>query len=172
MGVRRVHARADKDMRTQWTLLGLLLALASTGGCADHAGSPARASAGEGDRPAGPDGPGSPPAGAVAASPPAEACEVRTGDLYRTATAARIETVGGRPVLTLSCDGQRSIYLRVPSSVDLAGLAGQPSCARYRYVDQRRSPMPCVRPPCPDTERVLDLVDVRPAAGPAAICPP
>jgi hypothetical protein len=97
-------------------------------------------------------------------------CEERSGDLYRTLVASKVEALGTRHVLTVSCEGTHSLYLARSQKIDIAKLLGQPVCARYRYVDQPRPPMPCLRPPCPESERVLDLVEVRPAASPHAVC--
>jgi len=112
-----------------------------------------------------------------AAAPPATAsgflpaaCEERSGGLYRTLVASRIEGLGPRHVLTIACEGTHSLYLAREQAIDIAKLLGQPVCARYRYVDQPRSPMPCLRPPCPDSERVLELIEVRPAPSPQAAC--
>jgi hypothetical protein len=97
-------------------------------------------------------------------------CEQRADDLYRTLVASRIAQLGTRYVLTISCEGTHSIYLKPSQAIDFAALLGQPICARYRYVDQLRPRMPCLRPPCPETERVLDIVEVRPATSPQAGC--
>ena len=88
-------------------------------------------------------------------------CEQRADDLYRPVVAATIETLGTREVLTVTCDGTHSIYVAARSTVDPKPLLGQPVCVRYRYVDQPRPPMPCLRPPCPDRERVVDIVEAR-----------
>ena len=115
-----------------------------------------------------------PPAAGTAPAPAAgflpAACEQRSGDDYRTLVASRIEGLGPRHVLTVSCEGTHSLYLARAQAFDLAPLLGQPVCARYRYIDQPRSPMPCLRPPCPDSERVLELIEVRPAPSPHAAC--
>ena len=84
--------------------------------------------------------------------------------------ASKIEALGTRHVLTVSCEGTHSLYLARSQAIDIGRLLGRPVCARYRYVDQARPPMPCLRPPCPETERVLDLVEIRPAASPDAAC--
>lgn len=97
-------------------------------------------------------------------------CEQRVDDLYRTLVASTIEELGTRYVLTVSCDGTHSIYLKPSQAIDFAKLLGWPICPRYRYVDQLRPRMPCLRPPCPETERVLDIVEVRPATSPQAGC--
>lgn len=97
-------------------------------------------------------------------------CEQRAGDVFRTLVASKIEALGTRHVLTISCEGTHSLYLARAQEIDLAKLLGQPVCARYRYVDQPRPPMPCLRPPCPESERVLELVEVRAAASPQAGC--
>ena len=98
------------------------------------------------------------------------ACEQRSGDVYRTLVASKIEALGIRHVLTVSCEGTHSLYLARSQAIDITKLLGQPVCARYRYVDQSRPQMPCLRPPCPESERVLDLVDVRPARSSQAAC--
>ena len=88
-------------------------------------------------------------------------CEQGADDLFRPVVAATIETLGSRQVLTVTCDGTHSIYVAARSTVDPMPLIGQPVCVRYRYVDQPRPPMPCLRPPCPDRERVVDIVEAR-----------
>jgi hypothetical protein len=125
--------------------------------------------AGQGCASAGSPGAGSatPPDRATGFLPPR--CEQRTDDLYRPVVSATIEMLGARPVLTVSCDGRHSIYIKSGSAVDPA-LIGRPICVRYRYVEQPRPVMPCLRPPCPDRERVVDIVEARPASGDAG-CP-
>jgi hypothetical protein len=98
------------------------------------------------------------------------ACEQREGDLYRTLVASTIEALGTRHVLTVSCAGTHSLYLARAQALEIAPLLGQPVCVRYRYVDQPRPAMPCLRPPCPESERVLDLVEILPAASTHAAC--
>jgi protein SCO1 len=100
---------------------------------------------------------------------PAE-CEARSGELRGAVVASRIDKLGTRYVLTVSCKGTHSLYLARAQPFDVATMLGQPLCVRYRYVDEPRAPMPCLRPPCPDRERVLELAEVRPAASPEATC--
>jgi hypothetical protein len=88
-------------------------------------------------------------------------CEQRAGDLYRPVVPSTIETIGARHVLTVSCDGTHSIYIAASSTVDPTPLHGRVLCVRYRYVDQPRPLMPCLRPPCPERERVVDIVEAR-----------
>ena len=114
--------------------------------------------------------PGTAPPSATAPGFLPALCEQRSGDLYRTLVASTIEALGTRHVLTVSCEGTHSLYLARAQAIDIAKLLGQPVCARYRYVDHPRPPMPCLRPPCPESERVLELVEVRPAASPHAAC--
>ena len=118
------------------------------------------------------------PSGLPAPEPPAAsvrgllppACEARSGDVYRTLVASRIEALGARHVLTIACEGIHILYLGRAQPIDITPLLGQPICASYRYVDQPRSPMPCLRPPCPEGERVLSLVEVRSATATNAPC--
>jgi hypothetical protein len=97
-------------------------------------------------------------------------CEQRADDLYRPVVPATIERLGTRPVLTVACDGTHSIYIKPGSTVDPTPLIGQPVCVRYRYVVEPRPAMPCLRPPCPDRERVVDIVEAR-LTSRAAGCP-
>jgi hypothetical protein len=90
-------------------------------------------------------------------------CERTRGDLSEVLVPSVIERLGTRYVLTVPCDGTHSIYIKGSPGIDLASLLGQPVCVRYRYVEERRVPSPCVRPPCPPAvERVLDIAEVRP----------
>ena len=108
-----------------------------------------------------------PAAGAAPASTVAPAgflpprCEERADELYRPVVPATIEILGTRQVLTVTCDGAHSIYVAARSTVDPQPLIGRSVCVRYRYVDQPRPPMPCLRPPCPESERVVDIVEAR-----------
>jgi hypothetical protein len=88
-------------------------------------------------------------------------CEQRAGDLYGPVVPSTIETIGARHVLTVSCDGTHSIYIAASSMVDPTPLLGRLVCVRYRYLDQPRPVMPCLRPPCPERERVVDIVEAR-----------
>ena len=88
-------------------------------------------------------------------------CEQRAGDLYRPTVPSTIETIGARHVLTVSCDGTHSIYIASAPTVDPTPMLGRPVCVRYRYVDEPRPLMPCLRPPCPERERVVDIVEAR-----------
>jgi hypothetical protein len=81
--------------------------------------------------------------------------------MHRPVVPAIIETIGARPVLTVSCEGTHSIYIATSSTVDPTPLLGRTVCVRYRYVDQPRPLMPCLRPPCPERERVVDIVEAR-----------
>jgi len=110
---------------------------------------------------------GSSASGAASTSPGAHAsflpprCEQRADDLYRPVVPSTIETIGARRVLTVACDGTHSIYIAASSAIDLTPLLGRPVCVRYRYLDQPRPLMPCLRPPCPERERVVDIVEAR-----------
>jgi hypothetical protein len=88
-------------------------------------------------------------------------CEQRADDLYRPIVPSTIETIGERRVLTVACDGTHSIYIATVSTIDPTPLLGRSICVRYRFLDQPRPPMPCLRPPCPDRERVVDIVEAR-----------
>jgi hypothetical protein len=90
-------------------------------------------------------------------------CERTREELSEVLVPSVIERLGTRYVLTVPCDGTHSIYIKAAPGIDLASLLGQPVCVRYRYVEERRVPSPCVRPPCPPAvERVLDIAEVRP----------
>ena len=130
-------------MRARRTLSLFVIAMAAVSQSCASAGTSARSDP----------SPGTPQAAVGTASFLPPRCEQRVDDLYRTLVASKIEQLGTRYVLTVACEGTHSIYL-----------------ARYRYLDQLRPRMPCLRPPCPETERVLDIVEVRPAASPQAGC--
>lgn len=147
-------------MRARRALSLFLIAMAAVSQSCTSAGSAASSDP----------SPGAPQAAVGTASFLPPRCEQRTDDLYRTLVASKIEQLGTRYVLTVSCEGTHSIYLKPSQAIDFAALLGQPICARYRYVDQLRPRMPCLRPPCPETERVLDIVEVRPATSPQAGC--
>jgi hypothetical protein len=88
-------------------------------------------------------------------------CEQRADELYRPVVPSTIETIGGRHMLTVACDGTHSIYIAARSTVDPTPLPGRLLCVSYRYMDQPRPAMPCLRPPCPERERVVDIVEAR-----------
>lgn len=99
-----------------------------------------------------------------------EGCEQRVDDLYRTPSAVRIQALGTRYILTFGCQGMHGIYLARTQVMDYAPYVSQPICARYRYIEEARPSRPCLKPPCPDSERGIQLVEVRRANGPEAAC--
>lgn len=152
----RPHApRARRASIRRWSSLALVALSVAVHGCASTTAPAASDEA---------------PIAPVARALLPEGCEQRLDDGYRTPVAARIQALGTRYVLTFSCQGIHAVYLARTQAMDYAPYVSQPICARYRYIEEARPSRPCLRPPCPDSERGIQLVEIRRAAGPEAAC--